>query len=67
MSHLHQTNLQPHGIAHIESQRFSKGWTAVVYWGEISQSVACVGAKSESLAMEAARALVDTCVGALAA
>jgi hypothetical protein len=64
MSH---TNIQPYGPASIEAQRFSKGWTAVVYWTETSQSVACVGAKSESLAMAAARTLVDTCVGALAA
>jgi hypothetical protein len=60
---LNQTNLQPYKVASIESQPFARGWTAVVYWDDTRQSVACVGARSEDLAMEAARNLVDTCIG----
>lgn len=60
------TNIQEYGPAQIEAMLFAKGWTAVVFWDGLKQSVACVGAKSEAAALDAARSLVDTCVGVFA-
>jgi hypothetical protein len=56
-----QTNLQRYKVAEIEALPFRCGWTAVVYWEGSKQSVACVGAATESEALSKARQSVDWC------
>lgn len=48
--------------ATIEAQKFSCGWTSVIYWDDQTQSVAFVGAANHDAAVKRAEEIIDACL-----